>query len=597
MDKIISYCIPVMNRFLDIKNTLSHNISVAKNYSSKVEIIINCFDKDNQTENYVTANFHEEIKTGLLVFNKVPPLPYWHFCWAKNSFRKIIKGKYYASLDGDNYITDEEIKSTLNLCQNNDQDYLIHLFSGKWGDGTSGRIIVPKEMYEKYGYISTMFPRQFDEMALILSVLNFEDVIFVSKPKVNIFELSGYAKDFKKNSLSKLLKHIECDFGMSLSPLMPRGEGYVGKDPKLSIYQNINAYYVMHEISERSDSKGKYLECLKKQQEKVFSGFDISTIEHVIFSTATQKPHKTNELTVYSVIKDDANFLNSWYRHYKNLGVERFIIIDDNSEQSIKEILNFEDVYVFKPKVGNFKLFKTFWIKILCSLYQLPESWILTVDCDELLDPSGLDESSLPAITKSLDDKGLSYCGGILIDMFPAENVTLTADNFINLMDHHLWRKPNKEYGYQDIPSIKWAFSKNWELSFEFDFRYRFYGTIDSLRKFPLVKFKHTINFNQGFHALAFDNIQINAEDFFQKNNCILPIKHYKFFKILSEKEKSKLTNSSVDGYFERTKYNILKIVESEKRFTTDLFYNSIHKTKYCPLKTTKRFNNRIPNI
>lgn len=589
MKKTISYCIPVMNRLNDIECTLEKNLQVAEKFKNEVEIVINCFDLGDETEIYIKNNFKHYIDIGILSFNKLPTLPFWHFCWAKNSFKEYINGQYYASLDGDNFITEFEVQSTIDLCTNEKEKYLIHLFSGAWGDGTSGRVILPKELYIKHGYLTSMFPRQFDEMALMLSVLSNENVTFVSRPNVNIFELSGYAKDFKINALDKSFKHLEKDFGKSPSPLMPRGENYANKDPKLSIYQGINAYYSMQEITKNNSAKSKYIENLKKQQEKAFLNFDISSLEHIIFKCPRNKPQKNGALTLYSVIKNDAIFLKKWYEHYKSIGVERFIIVDDNSDICTSEILNFDDVYVFKPRVGNFKLFKTFWIKALCSTYQTPNSWVITVDSDEFIDTSGIENNCLQKTISALAERNIDYCGGVLIDMLPKEKQAIDHKNFIEVMNHHLFRGANEEYGYQHIPSIKWAFSKFWGLSFEFDFRYRYYGTIDCLRKFPIFKFNDTVNINQGFHGLGYGNEQISASDFFGKNNIILPIKHYKFIKIVSNEEHEKLKKEDIGGYFDRTRENISKIINSDERYTINLFFNSVYKTKYSSEKVMER--------
>ena len=264
MSKLISYCIPVMGRLNDIENTLKHNLNEASLFSEYIEIIVNCFDFDDQTEKYIRKNFNEFLSSGLLKFNRLPPMPYWHFCWAKNSFKRHLGGLYYASLDGDNFITAREIETTINLCKRESERYLMHLFSGRWGDGTSGRIILPSDLYIKHGYLNTMLPRQFDEMALMLSIIKQEDVTFVSRPNVNIFELSGYAKKFCELELCDGIKHIECDFGETPAPLMPRGEGYAERDPKLSIYQGVNAFYSMHEISTSQKSRDHYEKELKK---------------------------------------------------------------------------------------------------------------------------------------------------------------------------------------------------------------------------------------------------------------------------------------------------------------------------------------------
>ncbi|WP_429072994.1 glycosyltransferase family 2 protein [Aeromonas veronii] len=581
MSKLISYCIPVMGRLNDIKSTLKHNLKVAEKFSESVEVIVNCFDFDDQTEVFIKSNFNECLQSGLLKFNRLSPMPYWHFCWAKNSFKRYLSGTYYASLDGDNFITESELKATIELCKSDSEKYLIHLFSGQWGDGTSGRIIIPSDLYIKHGYLNTMLPRQFDEMALMLSILKREDVTFVSRPNVNIFSLSGYAKNFCKLELCDGINHTERDFGETLAPLMPRGEGYAEKDPKLSIFQGINAFYSMHEISTDIKSKDYFQGELKKQQVKIFEQLDITKIYKELFKNVSGEPAKSSKLTVYSVIKNDSCFLKDWYEHYKKLGVERFIIIDDYSDVCTSETLNYNDVYVFKPRVGNFKLFKTFWIKCLCEIFQEKESWLLTIDSDEFLDPSAESVNGIGDIIARLEVNNKRFCGGILIDMMTSDKDDVTQDNYLDKMDYHFFRKGTETYSYDKHPSIKWAFSTRWELSYRLDFRFRYYGTIDSLRKFPLVKYSSDIQLNQGFHGLSFGSNQFSADDFFSESGIVIPIKHYKFFKVTSRDEKEKLKHADISGYFGRTRENISRIVKSEYRATIGLFMNSIHKKRY----------------
>ena len=267
--KRISYCIPVMDRTDDIKQTLEHNLSIVRCYSSDAEIIINCFDEDDSLSSWVTTHFAADIQSGVLRFNKLKPLPYWHFCWAKNSFKLCVQSRYYASLDGDNYLSETEVATTIKLCKETSNSYLFHLFSGTWGDGTSGRIIVLREHYLTYGYCDEFFPRQFDELALILAVLSNEDVVFVSRTGVNLFELSGLAKSFNQKSLFGQVTHKECDFGEVIAPMLPRGAGYVVKDEKLQFFQNINAFYWLTLIAKNSKARYEYRQKLEEQQKLI----------------------------------------------------------------------------------------------------------------------------------------------------------------------------------------------------------------------------------------------------------------------------------------------------------------------------------------
>lgn len=576
---LISYCVPVMNRTQDIQETLETNLAILEKYNNMTEIIINCFDDDSELYDWVTEKFKKHIDSGLLRFNRLPTLEYWHFCLAKNSFKDYMFGRYYASLDGDNFLSADEVSSTIELLKKN-TNYLIHLFSGKWGDGTSGRIILPKELYIKHGYIDELFPRQFDEMALMLSVLESENITFCSRVGVDIFKLSGYAKSFKELSLRGDIRYIEYDFGKITPPLLPRGDGYAHKDERLNFYQNINAYYAMSKITRNENASAHYDSELKKNQNKLLESDKKTEFENIIFRKVRADIKKNDDLTVYSVIKNDFQYLSEWYQHYKSLGVKRFIIIDNDSDECISKKLPYKDVYVFKPKVGDFKRFKVFWINYLASLYQSENSWIITVDSDELVDLLSSGRENFDTLIDELNKSNIDLCSGVLIEMLPEEMICTDSD-FSKKMTHHLWREPNANFKYQDIPSIKWAFGESWEKSFCLDFRYRFYGTIDCLRKFPLLKFNKTIRFNQGFHSLFIDGKQVTSEHFTKKSTIKLPIKHYKFQKLLSEDQYKKLKSTDISGYFGRTKDNISHIIDADKNNTIDIFFKSFHKKKY----------------
>ena len=126
--KLISYCIPVMNRTADIKKTLYSNMSVIRKFSENAELIINCFDADDDLFLWINKKFNSDIKSGLLQLNKLKPLMHWHFCWAKNSFKPYISSKYYASLDGDNYLTEREVAATINICKATVKKILVSSF-------------------------------------------------------------------------------------------------------------------------------------------------------------------------------------------------------------------------------------------------------------------------------------------------------------------------------------------------------------------------------------------------------------------------------------------------------------------------------------
>ncbi|GLX81296.1 hypothetical protein theurythT_07480 [Thalassotalea eurytherma] len=559
-NKVISYCVPVMNRTDDIKNTLKWNVSVLSKFKNDVELIINNYDKDNEVEKWVKKDFSKEIKSGLLRFNKLEPLPYWHFCWAKNSFKGVINSKFYSSLDGDNFITEAEVAKTLERIKEHDGKCFLHHWSGEWGDGTSGRVTIPTALYKEHGYINELLPRQFDEISLLLKCITSTDFSFISRGSRNIINSSKEVSEFvERNELSP--KIVISDLGEQKLPLNPRGSDYVQKDDSMNIFHNLNMYYALYNVSESDNAKGYFQAKLAKKQEEFCEHDFIKKNSKVFFhGTGLSTLKKESISTVYTVAKNEDMMLKAWYEHYKSIGIERFIIIDDHSDVQIEKTLEYSDVHVVRPRFGSFKTSKVFWIRTLMGLFQEEGSWLLTVDVDEFLDlPTSHNDFS--DYVKNLDAGGHKFALALLLEMLPKDlqNGNVTSNNFTEVMEHHLYRPENSSYNYQNHRSVKWAFGKYWPYSFAIDFRFRYFGTVDSLRKIPLVKYSKSLYLNQGFHAVTYKGTEPTLDEYFSQG-ANMYLRHYKFFKFLCNEFDVDKYRSTFAKYHDRTKVNLTKI-------------------------------------
>lgn len=551
--KSIAFCAPLMNRDEDLKSTLAHNLSVLEHFKENVKLYINIFADEHSLETWVKGNFSEQIESGVLHITTMKKLEYWHFSWAKNSFQNLIEEDYYSSLDGDNFLSFNLVKSLLDVI-NKHERVLFHGFSGAWGDGSSGQLTLPKDLYIKYGYLDNIYPRQYDENGLISrSLYGEKDLKYVSYESVDITSKSGAfkkAREFKELENEKLqIPKVNED-----APLNPRGAGYVEKDKKLSYFQNFNEAYT-------------YLTCLDSAEaesfhrDKLFNSLNLldqELISQVLPLTFDYKKQCTQSdcLTVFSVIKNDEVFLDKWLAHYRRLGVSRFIIVDDHSEKPLEKSINSEDVFIFRPKVGDFKNCKVYWLKLLMLAVQTKNSWCLTIDSDEFID-LGDDFKSVGAYIKKLESKKLNKGPAVLVDMLPGPSFRMSGfngENFENDFTNFYCRPAKYQPEYYSHNSIKWGFGKYAEYSYRLDSRWRFFQTFDSLRKVPIFKFHESVNLNQGFHTLSYGKGVTKANDLFSQPEIILPVKHFKFVSFFLKKE-----NEST-AYHARTKKNLDKI-------------------------------------
>src|SRR5690625_1682920 len=97
-------------------------------------------------------------------------------------------------------------------------------------------------------------------------------------------------------------------------------------------------------------------------------------------------PDLSGKTALYSVVKNDYIFLTSWIEHYRIIGVERFIIVDDGSDRPLVDAMLGDDVFIFKPVVGDFKNFKVFWLMCLMKRFQRAGSVCVCADADEYID-------------------------------------------------------------------------------------------------------------------------------------------------------------------------------------------------------------------
>jgi len=293
-------------------------------------------------------------------------------------------------------------------------------------------------------------------------------------------------------------------------------------------------------------------------------------------------------VTLYAINRNNYSFLGPWIKHYRALGVKRFIIVDDDSEKPLEDVLEGKDINVLHPHFGVFRSSKVFWLKALMSAFQEHGSWAITVDVDEFLDLEVHEEANLKnsspieCYLSMADRHGWNHAVGILIDMMPSlKPIEITDENFIESMDWHYFRPISTTFGYQYLKPVQWAFGDYWPISFAFDIRYRLYGTIDCLRKIPLLRFYPELDLNQGFHALLKNDRTLTWQELLIPKQGILPIRHYKMTKVFSKTYAKEKPFERAEQYFERTQKNIMRMTASDIGYITRSWRSTPFKKRY----------------
>lgn len=542
---ILSFCIPIMNRLSDIQATLRKNLDDNAVDRGLIEFIVVCFDKDDETEKWIKANFGDELESGYLRFYKSNAFQKWHFGKAKNAFRNLMRGKVYASLDGDNFTGPSGGRHIIEVFQKYDYNCVFHQFQGEWGDGTCGRVSMSAKDYHDIGYDDTFLPRQWDELDALLSILVQKPLrYYVCYNGKSIAQKSQpFGRFLTENKINIQTVELNSDLDPLLHTATPVAVGqnnnnYVDDDKRLrysSIFNHLTSFY---KNTKDTDLRNQYVAELVETQRTMADELNIDLLLNwfLMPTTSAVPSPKQNDIVLLSCIKNEPH-LDEWLAHYRSLGVTYFFIIDDGSKIPIAEsISNMDSVYIWKPICGQFRFSKAFWIEILLRKYVIG-LWAMTVDSDEYLDlpsESNQDETITPLqqFIHKADSNKKDYFAGFLLDLVPGPECYPLICNGEKLprdvFEYYQKRPGPAPKAYQKNNTVAWSYGKHSDKFYSIDIRFRLNRSFDSLRKFPLFRMNDKIHLNQGFHDLIIDGIKRKQDE--MGRDDLLVVRHYKLF-------------------------------------------------------------------
>jgi len=145
-------------------------------------------------------------------------------------------------------------------------------------------------------------------------------------------------------------------------------------------------------------------------------------------------------MTLFTHLRDEMYFLPAFLDHYRRLGIERFVLVDDRSEDGSREyLLDQPDVMVLgsdfrfgdqrRMNRGLLRNGRTratnAWHNLLPARYGLGQ-WAVKVDLDEFIElPSGMTFRDLAG---RADAAGGAALYGAMIDLYPERLATPAAE-------------------------------------------------------------------------------------------------------------------------------------------------------------------------
>lgn len=551
----ISYCIPIMDRLDDLRQTLPENLAQSSDFRDRIEFVVATFGTGEGTGDWLRDRFPEEFRDGYLRLIETDRLDGWHFAKAKNAFRGRIAGRIYSSLDGDNFVTREETAQLLSLVEAHGDGFLMHHFRGTWGDGTSGRVSIPRPIYENVGYDELLLPRQYDELDLILGVMRRLPAIrFVGHDatRTAVRQSRQTAEFLAKEGFANPVTFVPEPGHRPACNRKP--EDYARSSDLMSamLAYNQACSFLKHRTSDAHEPD--YRRAADDARMHLLDHLDRESAPGLLFETAVGTPPRPGTpggVTLVTCARNDGALLHRAIRHYRGLGVRRFLVVDDRSDTPLFDEAPDEDVHVFRPKVGRFLTAKALWMGALVRAFVPDGAWALTVDTDELVDlPAGL--STFDDLARDLSAAGEDFAPGLLLDMLPD---ALGPGAAKVAFDRVCWRRDAPSAAYADYHSIRWGFGAFSGLSWAVDARYHAFGTFDSLRKIPFFRARRGRHLNQGFHTLHHTDGSDNPGPGIWSARHVLPVRHYKIASQLEDRTRAARATQGI--YHPRSAGNI----------------------------------------
>ncbi len=248
-------------------------------------------------------------------------------------------------------------------------------------------------------------------------------------------------------------------------------------------------------------------------------------------------PIKKTDPIVVSVVRDERKRLPIFLAYYRELGIKRFAIIDNNScDDSIKWLIDQYDVDVFSCTDIFSDRRKVGWSNRVMGFYGV-NRWFLLLDGDEFIDWPQRREHNLAWMIRNLENKHIFQGKALMVDMYPKDGGGEKAPLF------DIFEKAYSKADYFDIDSY---YEKNTQYGkvMTGGIRKRVFDYEVWLTKYPLFYLEES-------------RVVLNAHllypiPIYKRNPYYFVIRHYKF--VLKEDIEKIKKYSREENFCEKSK-------------------------------------------
>lgn len=129
---------------------------------------------------------------------------------------------------------------------------------------------------------------------------------------------------------------------------------------------------------------------------------------------------ESTDTIAITTLRNERKRLPFFLSYYRAMGIKRFLIIDNGSEDGSSEYLKQQDDVSVWTTTASYKraAYGVHWMNYLLRKYTVGH-WVLCVDVDEFFVYPHCDTRPLAALTGWLDASSIRSFGTILLDMYP----------------------------------------------------------------------------------------------------------------------------------------------------------------------------------
>lgn len=212
-----------------------------------------------------------------------------------------------------------------------------------------------------------------------------------------------------------------------------------------------------------------------------------------IIPVSVREPPPSDALILIVTTYNSMHEIAKFFKHYRKLGIERFVAIDDGSDDGTLDFLCGQpDADVYRSNVPFGKGRDRIWRQLAMEKYG-KDRWYMSVDSDEYLVFENSETKRLPDLIREMEQNREWHLAALMIDLYPDGPVDSVADDSARLPWHICpMFDPS---GYFIRPQAR-------ALSIRGGPRYRHFGFAGRINKYPLFYADRSTRFDLNYHTM-----------------------------------------------------------------------------------------------